>query len=271
MDQIVAEEKMEFSSDQKQIKQQLSWGTKGVNESFEKVASYGLAPNMIFYLMRGYHLESVNGTTILFMRSAISNAMAIFGAFLSDSYLGRFRVIALGSFSSLLGMILIWLTAMIPQFKPPPCDQFTSSCKSATPAQLAILFSSYGLMSIGAGCIRPFSIAFGADQLDKKDNPNNERVLQSFFNWYYASIGVSTVLALTIIVYIQDQLGWEVGFGVPAILMVFSTLMFLLGSSLYIKVKARKSLFTGFIQVLVVAFKSRILAFPPNHSDEFYH
>ncbi|KAF8400825.1 hypothetical protein HHK36_014127 [Tetracentron sinense] len=53
--------------------------------------------------------------------------------------------------------------------------------------------------------------------------------------------------------------------------MVFSALMFLLGSSLYVKVKASKSLFAGFIQVLVVTFKNRSLAFPPKNSYECYH
>jgi hypothetical protein len=75
---------------------------KKVNESFEKVASYGLMPNMIFYLMNEYHMQSANGASILFFWAALSNGLAIVGAFLSDSYLGRFRVITLGSFSTLL-------------------------------------------------------------------------------------------------------------------------------------------------------------------------
>ncbi|KAF3965889.1 hypothetical protein CMV_009962 [Castanea mollissima] len=278
MDQLVAEESMETPSNQNTTEQSLRPSRKGgfrtmpfiiVNESFEKVASYGLMPNMIFYLLNGYHIETANGTSILFMWSAISNALAIVGAFLSDSFLGRFWVIALGSFCSLLGMTLLWLTAVIPKLKPPPCAQFSSNCGSASPGQLIVLLSSFGLMSIGAGCIRPCSMAFGADQLDKKDNPKNERLLQSFFSWYYASIGVSTVLALTIIVYIQDHLGWKVGFGVPAILMAVSALMFLFGSSLYVKVKVEKSLFTGFIQVLVAAFRKRNL--PLSAKNVEYH
>ncbi|KAK7839719.1 protein nrt1/ ptr family 1.2 [Quercus suber] len=124
-------------------------------------------------------------------------------------------------------------------------------------------------MSIGAGCIRPCSMAFGADQLDKKDNPKNERLLQSFFSWYYASIGVSTVLALTVIVYVQDHLGWKAGFGVPTILMVVSALMFSFGSSLYVKVKVEKGLFIGFIQVLVTAFRKRNL--PLSAKNVVYH
>ena len=73
-----------------------------MNESFEKVASYGLMPNMIFYLMDSYHMEAASATIILSLWSAMSNTLAIFGAFLSDSYLGRFPVIILGSISSLL-------------------------------------------------------------------------------------------------------------------------------------------------------------------------
>ncbi|XP_042496954.1 protein NRT1/ PTR FAMILY 1.1-like isoform X2 [Macadamia integrifolia] len=236
-----------------------------VNESFEKVASYGLMPNMIFYLMKEYNLNAATGTTILLLWSATSNAFAIVGAFLSDSYLGRFRVIVLGSISSLLGMILLWLTAMVPETKPSsPLSQPSSS-------QLTLLFSSFLLMSIGAGCIRPCSIAFGADQLIKIDGPNNEGILQSFFNWFYASTGISTILALTVIVYIQDHFGWKVGFAVPAFLMLIAALLFLVGSPLYIKVKASKSLFTGFFQVLVLALRNRNLPFPVNSSHGCYH
>ncbi|KAA8525274.1 hypothetical protein F0562_007129 [Nyssa sinensis] len=278
MEQEGEEEKMGIHSDEKKLLRHppRMGGLRTmpfiiVNEAFEKVASYGLMPNMIFYLTRDYHMETASSSSILFIWSAFSNGLAIFGAFLSDSYWGRFRVIALGSISSLLGMTLLWLTAMIPQLKPAPCDQFNYNCNSPTAPQLAVLFSSFGLISIGAGCIRPCSMAFGADQLNNKENPNNERVLQSFFNWYYAVTGISTVLALTIIVYIQDQFGWQVGFVVPAILMVFSVLMFLLGSSLYIKVKASKSLFTGFIQVLVVALKNRNINLPSRKYNNCYH
>ncbi|OVA08483.1 Proton-dependent oligopeptide transporter family [Macleaya cordata] len=200
--------------------------------------------------------------------------MAIFGAFLSDSYLGRFRVIALGSISSLLGMILLWLTSMVPEAKPIPCDSSLNICESPTLGQFAFLLFSLGLMSIGAGCIRPCSIAFGADQLVQKDNPEKtEVILQTYFNWYYASIGISTILALTVIVYIQDHMGWQVGFAVPVILMFLSTLFFFLGNSFYVKVKASTSLFTGFARVFVAAWKNRHLdlALQPTNSDGFYY
>lgn len=71
-----------------------------MNESFEKVASYGLIPNMIFYLISGYHIESANAAGLLSIWSAISNALAIVGASVSDSYMSRFWVTVLRYFSS---------------------------------------------------------------------------------------------------------------------------------------------------------------------------
>ncbi|CAI9757608.1 unnamed protein product [Fraxinus pennsylvanica] len=241
------------------------------NEAFEKVASYGLLPNMIFYLMRVYNMGVTRATNIIFLWSAATNFMPLIGAFVADSFLGRFLTIGLGSIASLLGMILLWLTAMVSKASPPPCDQLAHSCKFASPAQYALLISSFGLISVGAGGIRPCSLAFGADQLDKRDNPDNDRVLESFFSWYYASAAVSVLIALTGIVYIQDHLGWKIGFGVPALLMFASTLLFFLASSLYVKQKASKSLFTGFAQVLVVAYKNRKLALALYNSNRYHH
>ncbi|XAR67701.1 hypothetical protein NMG60_11002576 [Bertholletia excelsa] len=242
------------------------------NEALEKVASYGLLPNMILYLMGEYHIGVAKGTNILFFWSAATNFLPLVGAFLSDSFLGRFLTIGLGSIASLLGMILLWLTAMIPQARPPPCNQqLMDGCKSPTTVQHALLISSFALMSIGAGGIRPCSLAFGADQLDKKDNPDNERVLERFFSWYYAATATSAVISFTVIVYVQDHAGWKLGFGIPAVFMFLSAIMFFIASPLYIKQKATMSLFTSFTQVIVVAYKNRKLALASQDSNMRYH
>ncbi|KAF0910499.1 hypothetical protein E2562_002950 [Oryza meyeriana var. granulata] len=72
------------------------------NEIFEKVATFGLHANMILYLTERYHMTAATGTVVLYFWNAISNFLPIFGAVLSDSCLGRFRVIALGSVVSLV-------------------------------------------------------------------------------------------------------------------------------------------------------------------------
>ncbi|KAL5729154.1 hypothetical protein ACHQM5_002142 [Ranunculus cassubicifolius] len=241
------------------------------NEAFEKVASYGLMPNMIFYFMRDYHMSLATSTTVLSFIGSVTNFLPLAGAFVSDSYLGRFPTIAFGSLSSLLGMVLLWLTAMIPQARPPKCDPSLHNCKSPTSGQLTLLFSAFVFMGIGAGGIRPCSLAFGAEQVDTEGNPKKKRALQTFFNWYYASATVSVLIALTIIVYVQDHLGWKIGFAIPAICMFLSGFFFMLATSLYIKAKPNKSLFTGFAQVTVAAIRKRNVPLPKYVEDGYYH
>ncbi|KAF3450726.1 hypothetical protein FNV43_RR06815 [Rhamnella rubrinervis] len=242
------------------------------NEAFEKVASYGLTPNMILYLMREYHMGVTKGSNIIFFWSAATNFLPTVGAFLSDVCLGRFLTIAFGSIFSLLGMLLLWLTAMVPGSKPPPCDQFTEkNCKSPTSSQMAFLLCAFFLMSIGAGGVRSCSLAFGADQFRRKGNVNNDSLLEKFFGWYYAAASVAVVIAFTVIVYIQDNIGWKVGFGVPAIIMLISALSFLIASSLYVKAKPNKSMFTGIAQAAVAAYKNRKLPLPSQSSHVVYH
>lgn len=72
------------------------------NEALEKVSSYGLAPNMILYLMKDYGMGVTKGQNLLFFWSAATNFLPLLGAFLADSYLGRFLTIAIGSVFSFL-------------------------------------------------------------------------------------------------------------------------------------------------------------------------
>ncbi|KAD5803034.1 hypothetical protein R6Q59_024728 [Mikania micrantha] len=243
-----------------------------VNEAFEKVASYGLTPNMILYLTEVYHMEAATGSSILYIWSAFSNGLSVFGGFISDSYLGPFRVIAIGSFSTLVGMIILWLTSVVPQLTPESCNESDVSCSLSTPIQLTFLFSAFGLMSIGSGCIRPCCIAFGAQQLKQARIGDSQRLIDSYFNWYYVSVSVSAFVAVTVVVYIQDRFGWRVGYAVPVCIMFCSALVFLIGSPLYVKTEVKDSPYFGFVQVLIMAFKNRRIRLQPddcyNHCNE---
>ncbi|GJZ68054.1 NRT1/ PTR family 1.2-like protein [Tanacetum coccineum] len=184
---------------------------------------------MILYLLSDYHISFALGGNVLLIWSAATNFLPIVGAFLSDSLL--------------MGMILLWLTTMLPNAKPPPCDlRVPKSCQSPTPVQYTLLFTAFALMSIGAGGIRPCSLAFGADQIDCKDNPKRE-----------------------------DHHGWRVGFGIPVVLMLISTLSFIVAYPLYYKMKVEKSLFTSLCQVVLAAWKNRKVTLPDSRDRSWYY
>ncbi|KAL3645916.1 hypothetical protein CASFOL_011096 [Castilleja foliolosa] len=227
------------------------------NESLEKMATYGVSPNMTLYLMKEYHMGMSSASTVLFLWSSATNFMPLVGAVLADSFLGRFYTIGFGSTICLMGMIILWLTTIIPQAKPPLCDQSISTCITPTIFQFMFLFTSFVLISIGAGGIRSSSLAFGANQLEKGDFKKQSGVKESYFNWYYATNTISIVIALTCVVYIQDNMGWVIGFAVPAGLMFIGVVLFFSASASYVRVKSESSLLTGFAQVVVAWFRNR--------------
>ncbi|XP_042400351.1 protein NRT1/ PTR FAMILY 1.2-like [Zingiber officinale] len=220
------------------------------NEVLEKISSSGLQSNMVIYLTREYHMGNAAAAVIMLSWGALSNITPIFGAFLSDSYLGRFRTIAFATISCFVGLTLMWLTAMIPGAKPQPDSP-------ATPHQMFLLFLALAFSSIGSAGVRPCSIPFGADQFTDGNTSDRERTLRVYFNCYYASVGLSFIFASTVVVYVQDRFGWKVGFAVPVALIVASASMFLAGSPMYVKVRSRGSTLTGFGRVVVAAVKNR--------------
>lgn len=166
-------------------------------------------------------------------------------------------------------MLLFWLTAMIPELSP-SCDQYTISCSSPTTAQLAFLYFSLGLMSIGAGGVRASSLAFGIDQI-RRNKDRDDGIIEIYFNWSYALTAAAVLVGMTILVYIQENLGWKVGLGVPVVLMFISMVSFFLASSLYVKVEAKGNVITECAQVVAASFKNRQLNLPLHVSDGLYY
>uniref|UniRef100_A0A0D3HX68 Major facilitator superfamily (MFS) profile domain-containing protein n=1 Tax=Oryza barthii TaxID=65489 RepID=A0A0D3HX68_9ORYZ len=90
------------------------------NETFEKLGTIGTTANLLVYLTTVYHLPSVHAATLLNFFSGTTNLAPLLGAFLSDTFLGRYTTIAAASLASCLGMLLLTLTAAIPSLHPPP-------------------------------------------------------------------------------------------------------------------------------------------------------
>jgi len=167
------------------------------------------------------------------------------------------------------GMVLLWLTTLIPLSKP-LCNQFTGSCdNSPTTIHLLILHSSFALMSIGAGGIRSSSLAFGVDQLSKSDK--DAGIQESYLSWYYAAVSMSSLIGLTVVVYIQDYMGWAVGFGIPVVLMFIATVSFFLASPFYVMAEVKRNMLSGTAQVLVASYKNRSLQLSQETDDGTYY
>lgn len=227
------------------------------NEVCEKLAVVGFGSNMISYLTSELHLPMTKAANTLTNFSGTGSLTPLLGAFIADSFAGRFWTITIASAIYQIGMIILTLSAVLPQLRPPPCNG-DQVCKEATSGQLSILYVSLLLTAIGSGGIRPCVVSFGADQFDESD-PKQKTSTWKFFNWYYFCMGASMLLAVTVIVYIQDFVGWGWGLGIPTVAMAISIVTFIFGYPLYRKLDPAGSPFTRLVQVCVAAYKKRKL------------
>ncbi|CAN0926479.1 Protein NRT1/ PTR FAMILY 2.8 [Linum grandiflorum] len=221
------------------------------NESFEKLAAMSLVGNLTVYLQSKYNMDSIRVVNVFNVWSGSSNLTPLLGAFLSDAYLGKFDTLLYGSIASFVGMAIVTLTAGMPELRPPNCPE-GSNCQQATGSQLAVLYIGLTLLAIGAGGIRPCNIAFGADQFDTRTEKGKAQ-LESFFNWWYFSFTMALVVALTVVVYIQTNISWVIGFGVPTVCLFLSISLFLIGKHTYIIKKAQGSIFVDMAKVVVAS------------------
>ncbi|XP_018831641.1 protein NRT1/ PTR FAMILY 2.11-like isoform X2 [Juglans regia] len=207
-------------------------------------------------------MKSITAATMINVFNGTTNFSTLIGAFLCDTYFGRYKTLGFATVASFMGLLLIQLTAAIKKLHPPSCGSGEiDTCKGATAGQLAFLLTGFGSLIVGAAGIRPCNLAFGADQFNP-ETESGKRGINSFFNWYFFTFTFAQLVSLTLIVYVQSNVSWAIGLGIPAILMLISCALFFMGSKMYVKVKATGSPVTSLIQVIVVAIKKRSLK-PP--------
>ncbi|GLT34470.1 hypothetical protein SLA2020_089800 [Shorea laevis] len=230
------------------------------NEVCEKLAVVGFGANMISYLTTQLHMPLTKAANTLTNFGGTASLTPLLGAFIADSFAGRFWTITIASIIYQVGMASLTLSAILPQLRPPPCagDQV---CKEADAGQLAILYTSLLFGALGSGGIRPCVVAFGADQFSGTD-PKQVTRTWKYFNWYYFVMGASMLVAVTVLVYIQDNVGWGWGLGIPTVAMFLSIIAFIIGYPLYQHLDPSGSPFTRLLQVAVAAFRKRKLAVP---------
>ncbi|URE24178.1 POT family [Musa troglodytarum] len=93
--------------------------------------------------------------------------------------------------------------------------------------------SGLGLRVPVPGGTRSRSVqAFAADQFDQTD-PKESIARSAFFNWWCFAIYCGVLVGFVVISYVQDNLGWVLGFAIPCMVMLFGLLVFLLGTRTY--------------------------------------
>ncbi|KAE8682230.1 Protein NRT1/ PTR FAMILY 5.16 [Hibiscus syriacus] len=202
-------------------------------EIAERFAYYGISSNLIIYLTGPVGESTASAAAQLNAWSGAVSLLPLLGAFIADSFLGRYHTIIHSSLIYILGLGLLTLSAILTSVGN-SCDQNSDNVtlNSSLRFHVVLLFFSLYVVALGQGGFKPCVQAFGADQFDRQD-PQECKAQRSFFNWWYFGLCAGASVTFWILPYIQDNLSWVLGFGIPAILMVVVLVVFVLGTTTY--------------------------------------
>lgn len=149
--------------------------------------------------------------------------------------------------------MLLSISGSIDSLRPPQCTK--KPCIPASTAQTGFLYLALALIALGTGGIKPCVSSFGADQFDESD-PSEAQKKYAFFNWFFFAINMGALFGITLIVYVQVELGWAWGFGIPTGAMIASIFILAAGFTKYRYQKPMGSAFTRFLQVIVASVRN---------------
>ncbi|KAF8649061.1 hypothetical protein HU200_064437 [Digitaria exilis] len=218
---------------------------------------------LVTYLSTRLHEGNVSAARNFTTWQGTCYLTPLIGATLADSYWGKYRTIAVFSTIYFLGMAALTLSASVPSFMPPQC--VGSICPQPTLPQYLVYFVGLYMIALGAGGIKPCVSSFGADQFDDTDAVEKTKK-GSFFNWFYFCINIGSLISGTVLIWVQENYGYGIGFGIPTFFIALAIGSFFIGSEIYRFQIPGGSPLTRACQVVVAATRKRKVDLPDDSS-----
>ncbi|CAL9029475.1 unnamed protein product [Prunus brigantina] len=235
-------------------------------EACERLTTLGIAVNLVTYLTGTMHLGNATSANTVTNFLGTSFMLCLLGGFVADTFLGRYLTIAIFATIQAMGVTILTISTTVPSLRPPKCTSDTGTpCIPASGKQLMVLYMALYLTALGTGGLKSSVSGFGSDQFDESDK-QERRQMTNFFNWFFFFISIGSLAAVTVLVYIQDNLGRRWGYGICACAIVLGLIVFLSGTRRYRFKKLVGSPLTQISGVFVAAWRKRNMELPSDMS-----
>nr|CAD32549.1 dicarboxylate transporter [Alnus glutinosa] len=237
-------------------------------EVSERLSTMGIIVNLVTYLKGTMHQSSTTSSNSTSNVAGTSFLLCLLGGILADSFLGRYWTIAIFSVIHALGTCMLAISAALPELRPSECNlhhDFPLKCEEPSSFQMGILYTALYSMALGVGGIKSSVSGFGTEQFDQNDEKEMSEMAH-FFNRFYLIISFGTLLAVTVLVYVQDQVGRSWGYGICSASMFLSIVAFLVGTKRYRYRECTGSPIIQILQVIVAAIRKRKAELPTDLS-----
>ena len=235
-----------------------------LSELCERFSFYALRAILVLFFKERLGWSRDSAVSIFFFSSALSYFMPLFGGYVADSKLGRFKTILGFSAIYVLGSFVLALSAAT---SPEPfflngteiSNNMTSAATESaeeraaseqagaggetlteqdTGGSAALAIFALCLIAVGTGGIKPNVSSFGADQFT---GPTRQEDIGKFFSIFYFCINTGSVVSFIVSPILRVNLGYGVAFALPTVLLTVATFIFWSARDKYIKKPLGKS------------------------------
>lgn len=179
------------------------------NEAAERYSFYGMKSILVVFMTTSLLMDKNQAVSNYHIFSAACYLTPLFGAWLADRYLGKYKTIMTLSLFYCVGhgILSIWENALG-------------------------LTIGLGFIALGAGGIKPCVSAHVGDQFQA----GQEALLRKVFDLFYWMINFGSFFSTLLTPWTYQKYGAGVAFGIPGILMALATLIFWMGRKYYVHV-----------------------------------
>ncbi|XP_024020418.1 protein NRT1/ PTR FAMILY 7.1 [Morus notabilis] len=237
------------------------------NQALATLCFFGVGVNLVLFLTRVLDQDTADAANSVSKWTGTVYLCSLIGAFLSDSYWGRYLTCALFQGILVLGCALLSISSWFFLIKPEGCGDGELECMPSSTLGVAIFYTSIYLVAFGYGGHQPTLATFGSDQFDES-NPKEKDSKTAFFCFFYFALNVGSLFSNTVLVYYENTGRWTLGFLVSLGSAVVALVSFLFGSPGYRHVEPSGNPIPRVAQVFTAASKKwKIVAANP---EELY-
>ncbi|XP_057807555.1 protein NRT1/ PTR FAMILY 7.3-like [Salvia miltiorrhiza] len=239
-----------------------------VNQGLATLAFFGVGVNLVLFLTRVMEQDNASAANSVSKWTGTVYLFSLLGAFLSDSYWGRYKTCAVFQLIFVIGLASLSLSSYLFLLRPAGCGDEKNPCGPHSTLHVSLFYVSIYLIALGNGGYQPTIATFGSDQFDE-DHPKESRSKVAFFSYFYLALNLGSLFSNTFLGYYEDKGVWAIGFWASTGSATLALILFLLGTPIYRHFTPKGNPFSRFCQVLIAAARKWTVAVPFN-DDELY-
>ncbi|XP_021908320.1 protein NRT1/ PTR FAMILY 7.3 [Carica papaya] len=237
-----------------------------LNQGLATLAFFGVGVNLVLFLTRVLQQNNADAANNVSKWTGTVYIFSLVGAFLSDSYWGRYKTCAIFQVIFVIGLASLSLSSYLFLIRPKGCGDEQTPCGGHSNMEIGLFYISIYLVALGNGGYQPNIATFGADQFDE-EHPREGHSKVAFFSYFYLALNLGELFSNTILVYFEDEGMWALGFWASTASAFLALVLFLGGIPRYRHFRPSGNPFFRFCQVLVSAINKWKIEIPEEEQE----